>query len=204
MYKKIALCFSLLLAGVSASAEDSAEYKKVGPWSVRVDNTGNALSCYMAAQFEGGSLFRFGFDMDSQLVYFIFGDDAWKSIEVGKNYDIEVKFGNESPWDVPAVGFSFDDENWTSQPFLYGAIRMEKEDSVLLLLEEFMGERYVEVYYEKNSILKLSLKHSYRAASEMVNCQEAVNDINYASDKNWSADPFEKSQPKVSSDPFAG
>ena len=173
----------------SAQAVDSLEYSTVGPWTIAVDpSMGNG--CFVLAEFEGGSVFRLGFDMTSDQggFYLIFGDAKWRSIEYGKKYQIQIRFGDESAWEGKATGFSFDPPE--NQPWLTFNFSAQKG---LEFAEEFMREVFVTVHYNNREILRLNLKSSYQAGLQLIKCQDSANQGKEDPFKNTSFsndDPF--------------
>ena len=99
--KKAVIGIMFLAALINqAQAADNLEYSTVGPWTISVDpSMGNG--CFVIAEFADGAIFRLGFDMrdDPRGFYVIFGNAKWRSIEYGKAYQIQMRFGDESAWD---------------------------------------------------------------------------------------------------------
>ena len=174
----------------SAQAEDTLKYSTVEPWTIAVDpSMGNG--CFVAAEFEGGGVFRLGFDLtdDSVDVYVLFGNAKWRSIEYGKKYPIKLRFGDEPAWDGTATGFSFEPPE--NQPWLSLEIAEDQGHEFAL---EFMRELFVSVHYNKKEILRLSLKNSYQAGLQLVECQESAI--------QGEEDPFEATSSHTDQDPF--
>lgn len=179
---------SLLSFAQIANADKSGtlEWGKAGDWTIRVDTTlGNG--CFALAQYTGGSAFRIGFDLKDHNVLVLFGKSSWKSIQYGKEYPVQLTFGNESPWAGNATGFSFDPPK--DEPFLLLSIDAKQADE---LLDEFMRQLYVAARYNDKEIMRLSLKGSYKAGMQLLKCQEAI--------QKSSADPF-RTTPSTG-DPF--
>lgn len=177
------------LGSQSAHAAEVREYSTVGTWTIAVDRT-MGDGCFVYSEFVGGNYFRLGFDMtdDPGGVYTLFGNAKWRSIEYGKDYPIEMRFGDETEWTGTATGFSFEPPENQSWLRLYIA-----EDGAVDFVEEFMRELFVTVHYNGKQIMRLNLRDSYRAGSQLVDCQQSTNRAH--------DDPFEEtSSPR--DDPF--
>ena len=184
----------LLASSPYAFSQETPEYDTVGAWSIRVD-TSLDYGCFLYSSFEGGSEFRLGVDLRNYQIYLVVGDPDWQSIEYGKRYDVELKFGDETKWTAPARGFSFDPPE--NQPYLTVNLTSGDEDSVALFLTEFMEEPNFQVFYNGPSILNLNLTGSYQATIKLFECQEAMNSINEPND------PFAEPPRRKANDPFS-
>lgn len=173
----------------SAQAEDTLRYAIREPWTIAVDpSLGNG--CFAVAEFEKGEAFRLGFDMTNDpAIYVLFGNAKWRSIEYGKKYPIEMRFGDEPVWDGNAEGFSFDPPE--NQPWLKLEIVKDQGHEFTL---EFMKELFVSVHYNKKEILRLSLKNSYQAGLQLIECQKSAI--------QGEEDPFETTSSPDNQDPF--
>ena len=180
------VCIAIFL-GRPAFAQDIVEYSTAGDWKINIDQTVGD-GCFVLAEYERGSLFRLGMDRNQDIIYVIWGDPDWRSIEFGKNYDLEVQFGDESAWSGTAQGFSFDPPE--NQPFL----QLEADsDAGADFVLEFMQEQFVKVNYQGKEILHLSLEGSFQAGLQLLECQQSVD--------KWERDPFQEA-PATNEDPF--
>lgn len=188
--EKILIVLLLAIISTSAKSEEPPKWGEFDGWGIYVDTSlGNG--CFAFSIFEGDSLLRFGInnsEEDEELIYAVFGDPNWKSIEYGKKYSVEIKFGDEEPWSGDARGMSFDPPE--NQPYLWISV---KSGNASKFFDEFMEEKSVSLFYNGSVITNLSLKGSYTAGLELVKCQKAM-------DRN-KKDPF--SAPRNSNDPFA-
>lgn len=182
------ICLTPLFFSIDAVSEDMPEYSRAGSWTIRVD-TSIDYSCFLHASFEGGSTLRLGFNKLIGSYYILAGDPAWKSIEYGKEYPLKIQFGELSKWAGVAVGFSWDGEK--NAPWLWVDIDSSNGSG---LIEEFMQQHTIKLFYNDEQILNLKLKDSYKAGMEMLRCQEAINET--------SIDPFATPE-KITNDPFA-
>ena len=171
-----------------AYAEDTVTYTEVGAWTIAVDTT-LGDGCFAYADFEGGSALRIGLNNTEDSFYVMMRNEDWKSIEYGKKYEIEIRFGNLDPWTGRAEGFSFDPPN--NEPVLQMII---SNDGLEEFLTEFMQESSVQTYYENQEILNLSLRDSFQAALQLAECQESVD--------MWTKDPFGDTPTRDQADPF--
>lgn len=169
-------------------AQEIPKYSEAGAWTIAIDTTLGS-GCFLYAEFEAGSLFRIGVDRTNTSLYALWGDEKWQSIEYGKQYPVEVYFGDETAWTGNAEGFSFDPPE--NQPFLRLTIG---EEAIELFMMEFMQEHNVRLHYENRQILNLSLKDSFQAGMQLLECQESAD--------KWSEDPFQDMPAVHGEDPF--
>ena len=178
----------MMLLSTAHSADATNKFGEVGPWTISVDKTVGD-GCFAVASWIGGAGFRVGFDNRDGVenIYVIVGHADWKSIEVGKFYDLEVTFGNRRAWMVRAEGAMMGDDADT--PVLHFIITVKA-------FRQFMQEHGVNLMYKDRSIANLSLRDSYKAGQKMIECQKLLNE--YRRKKPSSPDPF-----RSTSDPFA-
>ncbi|MCY4320615.1 MAG: hypothetical protein OXE76_15895 [Alphaproteobacteria bacterium] len=177
-------------AMLSASAQgETLEYSTAGNWRIAVDpSLGNG--CFVIGDFTQGTSIRLGFNFhdDNAEFYILFGNAKWRSIEYGKNYSVQLQFGEKPKWEGNAQGFSFDPPE--SQSFLELTI---VKNQVGELIKEFMQEKNLTLDYNKKEILRLSLKNSFNAGLKLFECQQSMI--------NENQDPFRDTAPKTG-DPF--
>lgn len=166
-------------------ADEAPLWKNVEGWEVRVDLT-LQNGCFASAVFDGNTVFRIGIDGRDGQTYFMITDDDWHSLEVGKKYVLDIKFGNETPWKLTARAIDL-----SGATFLTGFINDEMSS---VFLQEFKNEAAVSFFYQENQIARLSLRGSYAAGLEIQNCQKVMND------SKSKTDPFKNSS--RDSDPF--
>jgi hypothetical protein len=176
---------SLIVSG-EARAQDTVKWGDVGGWTVAIDKT--VAGCFALGAFERGTYFRIGIDPQHSNGYIIIGNEAWRSIEVGKEYSLEIRFGNAAPWFADAT-----------------AIRMV--NSVVLIFSftgpdlavEFMRKQNVEIRYQGALVSNVNLKGSYAAFLEVIRCQDALDGRQA---ERPAPDPFDTTRQDVN-DPFA-
>ncbi len=183
----LALTASLALSASSAPAE-VIDWKTVGGWDISFypDSEG----CQAFAVFEQDTAFFIGFDStDNQLTLDVtLLDQRWSSIKEGTQYDVSVKFGNESPWNL-----SMDGLNTDGYPGLNIMIDAGN-DQASLFVEEFQRETRMAWSFNGTLLGRYTLKGSRRAFDEVINCQRS-----YSAAVSSQPDPFSKKK----TDPFA-
>lgn len=181
----------LTLAGPALAQSDAPLWKEVGDWQIRVD-TSLGHGCFAVSRYESGTTFRIGFDMEARKAYLIVGNDAWKSLENGKEYSLIFRFDNETPWKGAATGFAFDQDG---PRFLMAQI----SDSEFF--SEFARKNRVSITYRRTEIARLSLRGSRRALNEMFSCQHAMSRTREQAVQS-KRDPFKRGSHRPASDPF--
>jgi len=148
----------------------------------------------MTAVYERGTAFRIGFDRTNANGYVMFGNLAWQSLEAGKEYSITLQFDDEPSWQgtATAVHIGADSAVFLAAPF--------NKPSIMV---EFMRKQALKIFYRGNLVTSLSLRGSYAAIQELLNCQSAVNEA-MGSPSPQPKDPFASSRPANSKpDPFS-
>ena len=180
-----ATVFALAIAAATASA-DTFVYDIVGGWTIHTDR-GRGFSCFMQAQYEGGSTIRVGFDATGELMHLMVADPVWESLRPGIDYPVEIRFGDEPPWSGHATGYLVDGESpQTTLRFEVGTAG--RADFV----EQLMRAYSVDVSLDGGAALSLSLAGSYRAALKLTECQEAM----VGTDEAPRAEPEPDSDPR--------
>jgi len=183
------LAIGLALVMPATSEAQAAVWKDdVRGWFIGVDRS-LGDGCYMHSEFDGGGTMRVGFGPNEQKILVIIGNDTWRSLEEGKIYPIEFQFGSRSPWTVEAGVFRWDDGEKSLQfgvPF--------GDDRAELFINELQQMQDVSVRYEGRQILRLSLRGSFAAMAEVIDCQ-----VNMQQGRGGSSDPFSSGP---GSDPF--
>jgi hypothetical protein len=167
-----------LMTSAAVASDDSVPWGngEVAGWNIAVD-TSLGGGCFIYAVFDGNTLVRIGFDPSSSDYYLILGDDEWKSIESGKEYDLTLRLGSRAPWDAEANGVPLGDGT---------ALMVTSTDTDFL--QDFSSQQSIRVEYNGDQIANLDLSGSAAAIQEMINCQETVN----AAASSGGDDPFKK------------
>jgi hypothetical protein len=186
--RSAAITALLAFTSVSATAQDVVKWAEVGGWPVIVDRTiGDGCFTYM--EYNNGTVLRIGFNRSASQAYILIANQAWTSLEVGKEYDLRLIFGRAEPWDGPATAVDFN-----------GVTALWMNFTSVDVILEFMQKQGVQIWYSNRMVDHLSLKGSFAAFSEVLRCQEAMNARPSPTDP--SKDPF-SGQPNQVSDPFA-
>ena len=189
--KILALAILLLAMPSLAHAEKSTAWIRptVGNWDIFVDSSlGNG--CFIIATYELGTVLRLGFNRIDSNAYLMIGHRDWNSLEVGKDYEITIKFDRAAPWKATATGVKI------------GTITMlQAETDKPAFITDFMRKLGMTVTYRNREIASLSLRGSSAAISEMLRCQE-VMDTGNMSDDPFATPSTKKNQPNKS-DPFS-
>jgi hypothetical protein len=174
MLKRILIAIAVLCGMISAaSAEDSATWGVVRGWTIGVDRTiGNG--CFIYAPFEDGLFFRLGFNPNEDNAYVVFGNTAWRSIEVGRIYPLELQMGRKPKWSGKATGSRLNE--------LPALIVTSDDDNFVV---EIASQNYLRAWFGSNEIANISLKGTMAAIQEMIKCQKAMSKRSGS-----GADPF--------------
>ena len=175
------LALALCPASLSAQDTSTAKWGQVGGWSIRVDRSvGNG--CFASQLYEDGTSLRVGFDKSKQTIYFMIGNAAWRSLEVGKVYRMRFVFDGEKSYNGELTGLK-----------LGSVVFLDHSDVSIDFTKDFMQRNGVRVYYQGNQITHLSLSNTYAAIAEVLNCQREINNA------GGQGGP----QPAPSGDPFS-
>ena len=172
----------------SSESTASPLWKTVGDWDVRVDTTLN-YGCFIAAAYETGTVVRVGFDETHSGGYILIGSPEWTSLEIGKDYDLEFQFDNEPPWEGTATAIPMGEVVLLFLPF--------HEPS---FMSEMQRKHALMITYRGRVVANLTLRGSYAAIQELVNCQLAVEEARAGSPT--PGDPFATSPRPTRNDPF--
>jgi hypothetical protein len=166
-------------------AQKPGKWAEVGGWEIRVDpSVGNG--CFAMQAYEDGTVVRIGVNVGSKAIYLFFLNDAWKSLEVGKIYPVRVVFDGVSTYNGEMKGHRL----------AGGAIVLSHDNLSSAFINDFMQRNGMRIFYQGNRIAGLSLRNTYAAVGEVVNCQKefGVGASN--------ADPFSSSSGRSNGDPF--
>jgi hypothetical protein len=185
--------------GPSQSVE-SPLWKTVGSWEIRVDKTLN-FGCFMMASYVRGTFVRIGLNQKHLNGYILVGNNDWRSLEIGKEYELVLQLDGNPPWRGNATALQVGGSGPASLylPFL-------KPDFMIELAKKQM----LSIWYEAKLITSLSLTGSFAATQELVLCQRSIEAARGGGSPadpfvrdNKPRDPFARGEPPVSSDPFA-
>ena len=152
-------------------SKEVSGWKTVGGWNVSVDHTLNN-SCFAMASNKS-SAFRIGFDVSGDFSsYFFVADDSWKSIVVGKEYELTMRFDNHDPWTVVAKGSKIGD-----------LLALKANFSADEFWGEFSKAKRLAIDYNNSSIINVPTSDNEKAFNQLLECQKAQP-------SNRKADPF--------------
>ena len=204
MFRRL-LSLSILLAiavDPATAEEDEPLWGNVQHWAIRIDRTLN-FGCFLVTQFDGGTVFRLGVNRTEQnRGYVILGNSKWKSLEVGKRYQISLKFDNLAPWSTNAHVINVGTSSFLFIPF-----------SDTKFIQEFAVSHRVVVSYDFSIVTTLPLNGTAAATAELAKCQKAMDELAPRSPNNGPGrdpfarpggdrDPFRNPPPVRSNDPF--
>jgi hypothetical protein len=186
----IAILCGTFASTVRAETTGTATWGKVEGWEVRVDQT-LGYGCFAFQSFERGSLVRIGFNPKTSSIYVMFGNAAWKSLEAGKVYRMKFVFDGTSTYEGELKGVLVN--NFTF---------LEHRNVSTAFVDDFMKRNSMEVFYNGQKVTGLSLRNTYAAVSEVINCQkELIAAGRSPSFSNSTARPTSSDAPRAS-DPF--
>lgn len=149
------------MISTAAHAQEPVLWSKVGDWTVKVDRVlGNG--CFAYAIYEDNTGLRVGFSPFDNSAHFFVVDHNWASLEVGKEYELEVQFDSREPWRRTAtVEFEH-------------SLLVEVDTEWPVLLEEFARSHVLVMRYMGKEFVRLSLRGSRAALDEVFKCQVAM------------------------------
>lgn len=184
-----AFCFSL-----EANAQQSDKAPKwgdVGGWAIHVDRSvGNG--CFAMQVYDDNTVVRIGVDVEKKSIYLLFANDAWKSIEKGKIYPVRVVFDGVSTFQGEMQGHRLEG----------GAITLAHRNLSTDFVKDFMQRNTMRLYYQGNQIAALSLRNTYAAVSEVINCQKELGFGSSSPREREPSDPFLSGGGGNKRDPF--
>jgi hypothetical protein len=193
MLRKVLLAYGLSCASVTgALAQDTILWRAVGQWQIRVDKS-LGYGCFLIGSYTRGTVLRIGIDQQSGNGYVLVGNEAWRSLQVGNQYDLALRFDNTAPWRGRAT-----------------ARRIGSSDMVFLYLPFDRARFLVElarrvnmtIFYNGEVVTSLPLRGTNAAVQEMIQCQRAA-DIARKTNRP-QGDPFAGSPQAPASGPGPG
>lgn len=169
------------LALTSAVAQDTALWRNVGQWQIRIDKSVD-YGCFMLGSYTQGTLLRIGFDQQNRNGYILVGNEAWRSLQIGGRYELVLRFDNAAPWRGRATARTIGSG---SMVFLY----LPFENSQFLV--DLARRVNLTIFYAGNVVTQLPLRGTYAATQELIRCQR-VADVARANPQ----DPFSGGSPK--------
>lgn len=188
---KIALsaAFALATTGVAIAQETVTWNNNIQGWNVAIDRTIND-SCFIISGFDNEQFVRFQFNAMQQNVQLIVANIHWDAVEDGKNYDIEVAFGDLAAWSGTAKGLRWSD----ILPSLVLSVPMEDEKASHFM-KEMTDTEALSVSYEGAEIANLALAGAEEAIASMLDCQAAMSEAKKK--KGSEPDPFARKDSEI-------
>ena len=178
-----------LISG-AASAQDTVIWQdNVEGWSVAIDRT-IADSCFIFAGFDNNVFLRFQFNTTKQNVQFIVANIQWDSLETGREYDMEIAFGDQEAWSGMAKGHRWND----ILPSLVLDVPIEDQQASHFM-RDFSSVGSVSISHEGSEIAELALAGTKEAITSMLNCQASMSEENAA--RKPQSDPFVKGAERI-------
>jgi hypothetical protein len=186
------LACGLSCAPVSvAFAEATALWRTVGQWQIRVDKS-LGYGCFLVGSYTRGTVLRIGIDQQNGNGYVLVGNEAWRSLQVGNQYNLSLRFDNTPPWRGRATARRIGPGDMV---FLYLSF-----DRARFLLE-LARRMNLTIFYNGEVVTSLPLRGTNAAVQEMLQCQRAA-DIARKTNRP-QGDPFAGSPQGPSSGPGA-
>jgi hypothetical protein len=180
MLRQLFLLVCGLICASSASAQDTILWRSVGQWQIRVDKS-LGYGCFLLGSYTRGTVLRIGIDQQNGNGYVMVGNEAWRSLRVGNQYDLALRFDSSPPWRGRATARTIGSG---SMRFLYMSFDRAR------FLVELARRLNMTILYNGEVVTQLPLHGTNAAVQEMIRCQRV-------------ADAARKSnQPQ--GDPFAG
>jgi hypothetical protein len=190
----------LLLAGAlggavisAAHAQETVLWRNVGEWQVRVDRSVD-YGCFIIGSYTRGTVIRIGIDQQNRNGYVLVGNDGWRSLVAGNQYDLTLRFDNDAPWRGRAKARTIGSGNTL---FLYLSFDRPQ------FLVDFARRMNLTIFYDGQVVTQLPLNGTRAATEELFLCQRAAD---AARDNSRPArDPFSSggAPPPRQQDPFS-
>jgi len=111
----ISIIFILLFSNFNKTFADNHDQvifwdQSSGGWDIYIDTTID-YGCFAHMEWKGNTQMRFGFDPTVDSMYITISDSDWRSLQVGKDYDLQIEFDNSQPWTTTAQAITLDGIN---------------------------------------------------------------------------------------------
>lgn len=190
MFKFVSGAIIALCSTSAAIAQDTVTWQdNIQGWTVVIDRT-IENSCFIISGFENELLLRFQFNATQQNVQFIVANVNWKSLEPGKDYDLEVAFGDRDSWAGIAKGHRWND----ILPSLVMSVPVANQQASNFMTE-FTAMGSVRVSHDGTEIANVALPGAREAVASMLDCQAAM--ANAKPIEPAAKDPFASEKEKT-------
>ena len=154
-------CFAI----APAFAQDTVLWRTVGQWQIRVDAS-LGYGCFLVGSYTRGTVLRIGIDQQSGNGYVMVGNEVWRSLQVGSQYDLALRFDGAAPWRGRATARRIGSGDMV---FLYLSFDRAR------FLVELARRLNMTIYYQGAVVTTLPLYGTNAAVQEMLNCQRAAD-----------------------------
>jgi hypothetical protein len=186
LYAVLLACLACAFASpATAKGDETAAWGQVGAWEVRVDRTTDN-GCFAVASYDDGTTARVGINKKWDALYVLLRNRDWTSLEAGKLYPVKFVFDGIGTYDGELQGLK-----------LGNTVYLVHHNLSPDFIKDFMQRNRMEVFYRGTSIARLSLKDTYAAFLEVLNCQK---EFGFSASKS-GGDPFSE-RPTPTRDPF--
>lgn len=172
-------CGLSCFAPSAAFGQDTPLWRTVGQWQIRVDAS-LGYGCFLVGSYTRGTVLRIGINQQNGNGYVMVGNEAWRSLQVGNQYDLAMRFDGNAPWRGRATARRIGNGEMV---FLYLSFDRAR------FLVELARRNNMTIIYQGAVVTQLPLHGTNAAVQEMLNCQRV-------------ADAARKNRPQ--GDPFAG
>lgn len=184
----LAVAVGILAASAAQGQGTAARWGEVGGWAIRVDRSVGD-GCYAHQTYTDDTSLRIGFDMKKKTIYFMIVNPAWRSVEVGKIYSMQLVFDGQHKYNGEFRGIKMGDYVW-----------LDHSDVSANFAADFMQRSSLHVFYQGTRVARLSLANTFAAVTEVINCQREIGGSSGGAPP--SADPFNRSS-RTPADPFS-
>jgi len=153
------------LAIAPALAQNTPLWRTVGQWQIRIDAS-LGYGCFLVGSYTRGTVLRIGIDQQNGNGYVMVGNEAWRSLQVGNQYDLALRFDGAAPWRGRATARRIGQGDMV---FLYLSFDRAR------FLVELARRNNMAIYYQGAVVTSLPLHGTNAAVQEMLNCQRAAD-----------------------------
>ncbi len=197
MFRFAAMTAALALCAATAVRADYTVWKIERGWDISYYS--EQIGCMASRQFDDGTMFFIGYDYSIEVpsLDVILMNENWASLVPDQDYDVQLFFGDETPWDVPMSAHDF------GGVMGLAAYQDAKGAQADLFRLEFKRESGMEWVYNGRTLGTYSLKGSTWAMNEVEACQKSWLDKGVRDDLFGDAkDPFASPVDPARADPF--
>jgi hypothetical protein len=166
MRKALLLACGLNCFGISgALAQDTVLWRAVGQWQIRVDKS-LGYGCFLLGSYTRGTVLRIGIDQQNGNGYIMVGNEAWRSLQIGNQYDLALRFDSTAAWRGRATARTIGSGDMR---FLYLSFDRAR------FLVELARRLNLTILYNNQVVTQLPLHGTNAAVQEMIRCQRAAD-----------------------------